>query len=143
MRMSKSDLKALVKECLVEILNEGLGGSASINAKSQVPLPKAGFSESFRRAPVDPVATRRQSPPPQMKEMIKREAGGNKIMESILADTASSTLPKMMQNEGRQQPVSGGRVEQIVAATNPEDLFGDEATSKWANLAFMESSTKK
>jgi hypothetical protein len=80
-----------------------------------------------------------------MKDAIKREAGGNKIMESILADTAASTLPKMLQNEGKGQPaaVPGGLVEQVVAQANPEDIFGDEVASKWASLAFMDSPTKK
>ena len=140
--MTKSDLKALVKECLVEILNEGLGG-LQVNVKNQPVIPKANFAESSRRQPEVAASSRRQTPPPHLKEMIRREAGGNKIMESILADTASSTLPKMLQNEGRQQPVPGGRVEQIVASVNPEDLFGDETASKWASLAFAEPSTKK
>lgn len=141
MRMTKSDLKALVKECLVEILSEGLGNLQS-TVKNQPIIPKANFVESSKRHS-DVVASSHRQASAHLKETIRREAGGNKIMESILADTASSTLPKMMQNEGRQQPVPGGRVEQIVASVNPEDLFGDEAASKWADLAFMSPSTKK
>ena len=67
-------------------------------------------------------------------------------MESILADTAASTLPKFLQAGDGKTPmpaVGAGIAEQLVAQANPEDLFGDEATSKWASLAFMDSPTKK
>lgn len=67
-------------------------------------------------------------------------------MESILADTAASTLPKFLQAGDGKSPmtaVGGGIAEQLVAQASPEDLFGDEAASKWASLAFMDSPTKK
>ncbi len=137
MRLTKSDLKALVKECLTEILSEGLGGG--VVTKEQ---PKGLLNQNItehRRTPPRPVSS------PHLKEAIKREAGGNKIMESILADTAASTLPKFLQNDGKihTPSVGGGLAENVVAASNPEDLFGDEVASKWASLAFMDSPTKK
>jgi hypothetical protein len=61
-------------------------------------------------------------------------------MESILADTAASTLPKMLQNEGKPHipsTAAGGVAEHVVAASSPEELFGGDVTSKWADLAFM------
>lgn len=141
MKLSKSELKEIVKECLVEILNEGLGGSIapSLVAKNKFQNPvNKSLSDSVRRPTPRPTS--------QLKEAIAREAGGNKIMESILADTAASTLPKFLQaGDGKTHmpAVGGGIAEQLVAQTNPEDLFGDEATSKWASLAFMDSPTKK
>jgi hypothetical protein len=145
MKLTKSDLKSIVKECLVEILNEGLGGSAQMGNKT-MPITRPMFSENSRRPSVsssNAVDSRR--PAPALKDAIKREAGGNKIMESILADTAASTLPKMMSNDSKSAvpQAPGGLVEQVVAQASPEDLFGDEAASKWAALAFMDSPTKK
>lgn len=143
MKLSKSELKAIVKECLVEILNEGLGGSVSqqtLSTRSQFPNMSPGKSLS------DSVKRPAPRPTPQLREAIMREAGGNKVMESILADTAASTLPKFLQAGDGKSPmpmVGGGIVEQVVAQTSPEDLFGDEAASKWASLAFMDSPTKK
>ena len=144
MKLSKSDLKAIVKECLVEILNEGLGGLSS------VPSP-ASFSKNAQRPTVSALSDslRRQTPPrptPQLREAIIRESGGDKVMESILADTAASTLPKFLQAGDGKSPMptaGGGLVEQVVAQANPEDLFGGDVTSKWASLAFMDSPTKK
>ena len=141
MKISKSELKSIVKECLVEILQEGLGSSnfGSTNLKT-FPVGRSSFSENARNFPQD---NRKASP--QLKDAIRREAGGNKIMESIFADTAASTLPKMLNSDSRSAPVQapGGLVEQVVASTSPEDLFGDEIASKWADLAFMQSSLKK
>lgn len=137
MKLTKADLKSLVKECLAEILSEGLG--AGVVSKEQPrELLKHNQFESRKPSP-------RPIPTAHLKEAIKREAGGNKVMESILADTAASTLPKFLQNDGKmhQPSVGGGLAENVVAASTPEDLFGDDVTSKWASLAFMDSPTKK
>jgi len=141
MKLTKSDLKSIVKECLVEILREGLGDVTPTQSfPLSRPAPATALSDAIRRS------TPQKPPPAHISEAIKREAGGNKVMESILADTAASTLPKFLQAGDGKSPVpvtGGGIVEQVVAQTNPEDLFGDDVTSKWANLAFMDSPLKK
>ena len=140
MKMSKSDLKAVVKECLLEILQEGLASSLPVqrNFLSQQ-QSKNVFAEKTKSSNVEQMS---KAPSNALRNAIKAEAGGNKIMEAILADTAASTLPKMLQNEGRKQPMPTGTVEQIVASTNPEEIFGSEISSKWADLAFMDSIKK-
>lgn len=144
MKITKTELKSIVKECLVEILSEGLGSEliSSSNIPQKRPMTnQAPFFENGKRQQ-SPAHSQPRRAAPELREAIRREAGGNKVMESILADTAASTLPNMLQNEGRS-PVPGGArggmAEQIVASVNPEDLFGEDATSKWANLAFMDS----
>ena len=148
MKITKNELKSIVKECLTEILSEGLGASASSSPVASRPQRPnvAALPDSLKNG------LRRQNSPvshasPQLREAIRREAGGDKVMESILADTAASTLPNFLKaGDGRSpaaMPAAGGLVEQVVAQTNPEDLFGDDVTSKWASLAFMDSPTKK
>ena len=143
MKITKTELKSIVKECLVEILSEGLGETLSsvhnISQKKTMTNPSS-FLENDKKQQTLQQTARRQSP--ELREAIRREAGGNKVMESILADTAASTLPNMLQNEGRPTVpggARGGMAEQIVASVNPEELFGEDATSKWANLAFIDS----
>ena len=145
MKLSKAELKSIVKECLVEILSEGLGDavpsrSLPSSPRSQYqPATAKSLSDSLKRPPA-------RAATPQLREAIVREAGGDKILESILADTAASTLPKFLQAGDGKSPrssVGGGLVEQVVAQANPEELFGDDAASKWASLAFMDSPTKK
>lgn len=141
MGITKQQLKDIVKECLVEILAEGIGSSTRsslqeatqksqkrvINAKS-APLPRRGENVKYGQT---------------MAETIKRESKGNPVMASILADTAMNTLPSMINEGTRQQPPPpAGSIESIVANAAPEDLFGDEASSKWAQLAFMETPKK-
>lgn len=134
MKMTKSELKNIVKECLVEILNEGLAGSLVTSMRQ--PMTSTLLQHATRSPAVETKRAVQSSP--ALKETIKREAGGNRVMESILADTAASTLPKMLEGDrkGHVQPAPGGVIEQVVAAASPEDLFGDEIASKWADLAF-------
>lgn len=141
MKTSRAELKAIVKECLMEILQEGLGNAGSFTSQvvPAMSQSKHVFSEKSR---IQKTESLTRSPAPALREAVRREAGGNRVMESILADTAASTLPKMLQNEGRKQPVPTGTVEQIVAAVNPEELFGSDVASKWADLAFMDSVKK-
>jgi hypothetical protein len=139
MKITKSDLKSIVKDCLVEILNEGLvGGSQDFSKKTTGSNFNEGKKELFTsRRPV-------QTQTPQLREAIKREAGGNRVMESILKDTAASTLPKMLQGEVKgQAQAPGGLAEQVVASAEPDELFGEDVTSKWASLAFMGDNVKK
>src|SRR5678815_2514786 len=101
MRVSRDQLKALIKECLIEILTEGLGGGQPVQT-TMPQRPIAGVSEQKNRGPrrspafdpsLDrPVSTGR-APTAALKEAVKREAGGNPIMEAIFADTARTTLP--------------------------------------------------
>lgn len=138
MKLTKNELKQIVKECLVEILTEGVGSSLPAVNESTRPLT--------RRKEIHPSVVARQSadrmkmPSSALKEAIKMEAGGNQMMASILADTAAKSLPAMLESDtpGKFSPAPTGAVEKIVASAAPEDLFGEEAASKWASLAFAD-----
>lgn len=144
--MRRSELKSIVKECIVEILSEGLGQTSQIIQGIPTQVIQPNFTENVGHHPGErkPPQQKRQNVPGSLREIAKRESGGDKVLESILADTAASTLPKMLQHEGKA-PVrsSGGLYEKVVAESSPEELFGDEASSKWASLAFADSFTKK
>lgn len=146
MKVTKNELKSIVKECLVEILSEGIGGTQKVEQKAR-PVQQSSIAENIRRTLSHPPTPQRRPPAPSslLKEAIRRESGGDNVMADILADTAASTLPMMMQNEGKMpipSTAAGGVAERVVAAADPEELFGD-AASKWASLAFMDSPTKK
>ena len=160
-KLTRSQLKSMVKECLVEILQEGLG---SIGPIKQMPSMDnySQYSESKqakhsgahsnltrpRSASLDtPVLKKHDKLASSLMETIKHEARGNSMMADILADTAMTTLPKMMSNGDASSKYPAGpsskvsQVEHFVGS--PEEVFGDEAASKWANLAFMESPGRK
>jgi len=164
MALTRGELKALIKECLVEILSEGLG---NVQAATSRPLPPGrmpiqgsvregranGRINGARRTPdFDP---RLDTPLPggrkvtdTLKDQIRLNAGGNPIMESILADTAVTTLPTLVGDRslgsaavatagGHTEAKTGiPQVEQING--RPEEVFGEEAASRWSALAFMD-----
>lgn len=137
-KISKSHLKGLIKECLVEILQEGLAVSGSpINEQKRVYRPNSENSERPSRAPSN-----------ALMNAIKTEARGNSVMADILADTAMTTLPNML--AGGDSNVYGAAPRAAHAPQqaeqfngDPAQVFGKEASSRWASLAFMGDSKKK
>lgn len=141
MKISKTLLKNLIKECLVEILSEGLspsspGGFLQEHAAKQTPqLP--------RRQPTRP--SQRQFDPsldtpvnPAVTQAVKDLSSGVKdpTMASIFADTAKTSLPNMLQNGGASEGSSSAPTLLEHINGTPEDVFGEEVAGKWAELAF-------
>ena len=139
MKTSRDQLKAIVKECLVEILSEGMGSVSQVAESLQRPR-----SAQPKQATMQPMQRQQTN---ALKEAIKREAGGNRVMESILADTATRTLPSMLNAGDTQYGSQAGRSDVVGTpgagvpqfAGTPEQAFGEEVASKWADLAFAES----
>jgi hypothetical protein len=136
--MTKGQLKKIVKECLLEILSEGLGNATSSMTETRNIVPRKQSNHPVLDRPAIQ-ATQQNA----MKNLVKQVAGGDNIMESILADTANNTLPQMLSAE-RGMPTlesmgSTGPVQQEQFEGNPEEIFGN--AMQWANLAFTQ--TKK
>jgi len=147
-KLSRDELKSIVKECLVEILSEGLVSSSSKIAESKslrqaLPRPamankmpdqaefRRKLAENTRVGPASQVNTHAQT--------IARVTS-DPILADILADTANTTLVQMIQAEKNPGLASlrEGSVDQAtlkVANSDPADLF--EGAGNWANLAFM------
>lgn len=145
--MKKSELKAIIKECLIEILAEGLGSKLTTEVKQHT-SPTTQMPTGQRRvvpSALDlPVAVNNK-----VIQAVKEVAGKDSIMESIFSDTAKTTLINQSaqghdkhSSNGivtmQDQPSSamGDKAAQIVAATDLSDLFGEEAMSKWEQAAF-------
>lgn len=141
--MARSQFKALVKECLVEILKEGLG---SVVEQVATTMPTRQHPIVPRRPAFDPVLDRPVKPQtsPALKEAIEHESAGNPIMKAIFADTAKTTLPAMLaggDNGASRSSPGVSQQEQFVGT--PEQVFGEDTTSRWANLAFADAPVKK
>lgn len=144
MGVTKGQLKSIVKECLIEILAEGMGSetaSSISEAATRQPVKKPPATQS---SVIRQNASRVRVGSSAMKEAIRRESGGDNVLASILADTAANTLPTMLENDAARgsMPQPTGAIERVVASHAPEDLFGEEAASKWADLAFTGMKTK-
>jgi hypothetical protein len=152
MKISRIALKAVVKECLLELIAELVAGG-------EHPLPVRSERIERRRSPLDlkspaharsaSATVRSVAPAPALREAIARESGGDPIMASIFADTAQTTLPRLikagvaasaspdgMENGGVAVP--GDAAARAVAMHAPEQLFGNDVTDKWAHLAFAD-----
>jgi len=142
MKLTKQQLKDVVKECLVEILSEGV---TPVRRNSQTSSPSLSES-SFRDKSTTKQNQKQQIVPDQQSralyEAIRRESNGDPVMAEILADTAIKTLPAMQEAESRRQPIVTGTVEKLVSESDPKNLFGEDVASKWAALAFNEIGKK-
>ena len=140
MSVTRQQLKSIVKECLVEILAEGIGSSTKQSIQESSSRTNNIVSKKINN--VSPRRGDHIKYSQTIAETIKREAGGNSIMAEILADTAATTLPLMIKESAIQHLQPIGSAERAVADSTPEELFGDASTSKWVQLAFNKSQNK-
>ena len=148
-KLTKSALKNLVKECLVEILSEGIQVDAESKGYSQKRRnidPESNYPP--RSSALDSIQFGQQTKRNEMFEKNTENAVRNMtedpILSSILKDTAKTTLQEQRSAEmGRPGSggISSGQYEDYAASAassnSPEELFGESA-SKWAHLAFAE-----
>jgi hypothetical protein len=126
-KVSRTILKSLVKECLVEILSEGLVGASnqieeSKKAKPRKAVPRANKKRIIKEDVI----------PETIKNMTD-----DPLMQSIFADTAKTTLQEQTSAERNPRVVASDSVSRNVDRSEPTELFG-EAANNWATLAFSE-----
>jgi hypothetical protein len=116
MRINKSQLKGIVKECLVEILSEGIGKAVATNShtserKKSTHLDKIKFEERRKKAVKQKVNSLTSDP----------------VMAALFEDTANTTL--LEQNE---------RASAVPTPPGQHPITVDElpGANNWAALAF-------
>ena len=134
MKMKREELKSLIKECLVEILSEGLSDYiVESKVKSKV------FTEQRERRH-DGVDTCQQMNDKRAVEARNRDLVNittqDPMLQMMLADTVVNTLPTFM-DEGRHSIARDAVSQAVSDVDNPAELFGDEATGRWAALALL------
>lgn len=129
-KVSRSVLKSLVKECLVEILAEGLvGANKNIQESKKRSASKASLKPKKK-------TIQERNTLDEIPQTIKNVTN-DPLMQSIFADTAKTTLVEQVAADNRQRVVAGDPVSQHVDKSDPMELFGESA-SNWATLAFSE-----
>jgi hypothetical protein len=129
-KVSRSKLKGLIKECLIEILTEGVSTGVK-----KVPVAKRRVNEVVaRRTPaLDNIRFE------ENVSAVVSQITDDPMMASIFADTASTTLQEQLDAEqrGGSSMPSGNMDSAMYQASNsdPMDLFADVADN-WATLAF-------
>lgn len=170
MKLTKEDLKGIVKECLVEILSEGIGSTQLNESRSVTQMrstPPRPAQAITGRATSQHQQTPRQtihdkiSFTPSRDQMQKASQVAKKInplsfvgditsdpiMAGVLADTAAKGQ-HMSMNESTRGPsyedqvmTSGDQAAKMMLGADPMAVFG-ESSSMWAALAFSEKVVK-
>ena len=136
-KMSRTQLKGIVKECLMEILLEGLDSKSDIEQLTESKTSrtrKKRVQKTPRRPALDSI---------QVNSSIQERVSSltsDPIMGEIFRDTAQSGLVESIQSTNAvrhedQVKRSGDQAAKMAASSDPVDLFGD-ASNNWADLAF-------
>jgi len=151
MKLSRDELKGIVKECLVEILSEGLVGTKqqldeSRRYDSSPAQPKAQSIQNMRSSVADKISflpRNNQNTPtqqPRVDRQAIREASSDPMIQAMLADTALRGTPIMEDNRRGAESmiaVQGDVAAKAMLKSDPIDIFSESA-SKWATLAFSD-----
>ena len=123
-KMTRSKLKGIVKECLVEILAEGLNSDESKLSKTN-DLQKKSRREEERR-----LAEHRKKFEYKVEDTVS-SITDDPIMASILKDTATTTLQEQNESKNNSGLISPTQDDGV----NLDGIFGN-ASENWAKLAF-------
>lgn len=144
-KVKRSVLKQLIKECLVEILVEGISADSNIAdtlAEAATPRPSSLRNDEQYKSEVQRINSQRER-----LDSVKAKVGNNSeqlinsltedpMMADIFRDTAQTTLQEQgIGNKAKDaRHIPRDAASQAVANNNLEDLF--ENAGNWAALAF-------
>lgn len=146
--MKRSELKSIIKECLVEILAEGIGHAAINEAvssrrpapielpprqrqhKNRSPADLISFGQNAKGKPVRDIT-------PQV-EQVASSLTSDPLLAEILKDTAMTTMQEQI-GADRSPTLGGGARPQLEGAGSAGvDVESMMPNNNWAQLAFME-----
>lgn len=155
-KLTKTVIKDIVKECLLEILAEGLASNSSESNANKSFKKSRSLKETMNQ--ISNKSSSRKAKLPNYLEDVDRNLNTSKtnllkterlneiaakltndpILSEMLVDTAQTTLQEQTAAESNKHYAvgSGDQAQKIVDSKDPEELFGAEASSKWASLAF-------
>ena len=128
--MKRGELKALIKECVVEVLQDGIDSSLGTQLKESRTATKSTKRKARLRKTAD---APRQTPVPG----INTDISADPVMRSIFSDTAATTLQEQVASERRGPSIvaeGADRAAHIAAEHDPDELF--DGAENWAMLAF-------
>ena len=131
MKLTKSKLKGIVKECLLEILSEGVGAQSINEVVSKKPRRSASKEPPGKITSSSIVENKNFSK--KVKDTVS-SLTEDSIMQEILADTARTTLQEQSQRGSSSALVDS---DQSSAGIDLGDIFGP-SEQNWSSLAFAE-----
>ena len=160
-KVTKGVLKGIVKECLVEILQEGLVETTSaINESYSHRESRQPRKTKRSRRPMQETSQRRtgldtisysgkksidkQPVNESFNKNVKKAAErltSDPVLSSILMDTARTTLQEQNSAGSIQHNKPKDKASRIVENSTPDELF--DGSDKWAHLAFAPKITSR
>lgn len=146
---TRTALKAIVKECLIELLAEGLSGESTINESRSLKSTFNKMSKNKNQRYLDGIKRDIDNAPAFNEDRINETVSKitkDDVMSQILADTAKTTL--VAQGSGNAVSpsasimASGDAAAKVSMQSDPMELFSESA-NKWADLAFSGPLSKK
>ena len=131
-KMTRGDLKSLVKECLFEILIEASEDQRPKLTESR--KPRKPKRSKTKRPALDAIRFDEAPRPPAL------DVSGltsDPVMAAIFQDTASTTLVEQARAERGKPAAPADAAAMKVSQSDPTELFG-AASKNWATLAFDE-----
>lgn len=150
-KLDKNTLKSIVKECLIEILSEGLTNgntqklSESINnitntkIKTEEKINSISIQNKKNIAKILPQKKQINENFIDKTQQIIKKTTNDPVLAEIFADTALTTLQEQnsADNKTSFNPKSNDQYKNFMNENDPSDIFG-EASNNWANLAFRD-----
>ena len=139
-KVSRSMLKCIVKECLVELLAEGLSGGDTRELNESISNNAVSFKNSVKR-------TQKPAAKKVVNEIFEENTRkvisnttSDPVMASLLEDTAKTTLQEQnsADSSNRFAAKATDSYSRAVDSSDPVELFG-EASNNWAALAFSDN----
>ena len=145
-KMKRSVLKQLIKECLVEILIEGIDSESGVEAlvEASRPRPSSNRRKDKYESELKRIEKQRAAlDSKKVNEDVIKSITSDSVMADILRDTAQTTLVEqgVKNSQTTQHRTASDAASQAVATNDLEDLF--EGVGNWANLAFSSADNSK
>tara|TARA_B000000557_G_C20759071_1_gene436525 strand:- start:181 stop:615 length:435 start_codon:yes stop_codon:yes gene_type:complete len=140
-KVSKSLLKEIVKECLVEILAEGIsGGNVTSLSESIDNAATSSRKSNIMQNMLPPKKKVKNERFESNLDNVISNTTKDPIMAELLADTAKTTLQEQntADSPNKFTAKATDSASRAVADSSPEELFGG-AAGNWAQLAFSDS----
>lgn len=135
-KVSRKMLKSIVKECLVEILAEGLTGGNTQELSEGISSIKPSLSQ-------DTFSNNKKIVNEKFEDNTRKiisHATKDPVMAELLADTAQTTLQEQntadRPNQFTAKPTD--TYSKAVSEADPMEMFGG-SSNNWAALAFSDS----
>ena len=143
-KIKRSVLKQLIKECLVEILVEGIDSESGVASLVEAARPRSSSRKNPKMERIQKnrdLLDSKKVAPSAINENVISNVTSDPIMAEILRDTASTTLVTQGMSNSAMTARPGQSVEaQAVATGDLEQLF--EGSENWATLAFENTKNK-